>query len=70
MDIKTDRHIFHNCEHLNARCDGCKVQSCAKVAERLRGRLQSDYYSSSNLDLGLAFLKSEKTHLNVGERSA
>jgi len=29
----------------------------AKVAERLRGRLQSDYYSSSNLDLGFAFLK-------------
>ena len=28
----------------------------AKVAERLRGRLQSDYYSSSNLDLGFAFL--------------
>ena len=30
----------------------------AKVAERLRGRLQSDYYSSSNLDLGLAFFES------------
>ena len=27
----------------------------AKVAEWLRGRLQSDYYSSSNLDLGFAF---------------
>ncbi len=29
----------------------------AKVAEWLRGRLQSDYYSSSNLDLGFAFFE-------------
>ena len=40
--------------HTNVSDAGIRHNS-AKVAERLRGRLQSDYYSSSNLDLGLHF---------------